>query len=337
MNFIDNGIFGFDISHWNDNDNTVAFNDFNKMRDYGASFVIMKAGQKNFEDSDFAASWEGAKQAGLRTASYWFCDVALGGTAQAHTYYDILVKNGWNGEPCAADYEVGGWTDWNELYNFLTTLQELTKLPDHKIWIYTGYPYWMSNKPTNSTQAEWFSKFPLWLAWYTDNPSYVKIPTPWTNLFLWQSGTPAIGIAVGLESIEVDYNKLNGGEQELNYYFGDAGTPVPPPGGNMIYKGTTLVRLNVRDSASYAGNWLLTMNAGDLVEADDIVNGWWHLTSINGVPVTMESWAFQGDTNGYIRLDEVVQPPVASGVCNHTVNVTITIDGVVVVDQSYDV
>jgi len=45
------------------------------------------------------------------------------------------------------------------------------------------------------------------------------------------------------------------------------------------------------------------------IEADEITtDGWWHLTKRGSEVVTREEWAFQGDTNGYIRLDATVDP-----------------------------
>jgi len=311
MEFDDQGIFGFDISRWQDNNETAYQTDFTKMVDYGASFVIIKAGQWYWEDEDFEYNWREAKAAGLAVASYWFADKNETGKEQANTYFKILERNGWNGEPCVVDYETGSWTDWNELYDFLVELQTLTKLPSEKIFIYTGYPYWTEHSPLSLASRQWFKQFPLWLAWYTSNPSYVRIPDPWTEVLLWQDGTPAIGIEVGVESKEIDHDKFNGNLDKFKLYFKTDGVIIEPPtgGDNMLYKGTTLVRLNVRELPVSNGQWLMTMDMNLPIEADEITtDGWWHLTKRGSEVVTREEWAFQGDTNGYIRLDATVDP-----------------------------
>lgn len=229
------GIFGFDISRWQDDPTTPLTVDFNKMKNYGASFCISKAGQYNFSDRDFSRNWKLSKEAGLARGSYWFCDSRSKGKAQAQLYWKILQESGYQNEMCFADYEGGAWTDWNELYNFIMEFQSLSGLPDYKIGIYTGYYFFVENvKDTNA--QKFFSSYPLWQAWYGTEVQYVKIPKGWENsgMLIWQSGTPAIGREVGVESREIDYNEFNGGYEKFKKYFGEIPNVEPPNGENQI-------------------------------------------------------------------------------------------------------
>lgn len=337
MNFNDKGIEGFDVSRYQDSDTTPQMIDFNKMKAYGATFVISKAGQYYWQDPDFSYNWRESEKAGLARASYWFGDVRDTGVNQARKYWQILTDNGFKGEPCVIDYEHGSWTDWNELYNFIAEFQRLSGLPDERFFIYTGFPYWIEHSPLVPSTLDWFEKHPLWLAWYTSESANVVVPPPWTDVLLWQDGTPPIGKLVGAESEEIDHDKFNGDITKFYQYFIKGNTNPPPTGGNMIYKGTiTASALNIRPQPNTTQAPYYAKPMGTLLEADGIENGWWHLTKIDGVAVTNTSYAYEGATGGYIHLDEIIDntpPPTPnpdSIVITHTFNDALTLpDGTV--------
>jgi len=227
MNFDYHGIFGSDISRWQDDPTTPTKNNFNKMKNYGMQFCIPKCGQYNFIDRDFIHNWNGAKNAGLGRGSYWFCDYRSTGKVQAQLYWGTLEQNGYNGELCFADYETGSWTNWKELYNFIYEFQRISGVPDDKIGIYTGYYYCMEHSPNFVHEKQWLSKYHLWLAYYTNSPRYVRVPNDvWKDeqVLIWQSGTPAIGHDCGVESREIDYDQFQGDINKFEKYFG---TSIP--------------------------------------------------------------------------------------------------------------
>ncbi len=79
-----------------------------------------------------------------------------------------------------------------------------------------------------------------------------------------------------------------------------------------MYQGTVLAgTLNVRNAPS-TGAVIGLLYANDKVEADKVVNGWWHLTKIRGAAVIVEGWAYEGATQNYIRTDAIVTPPAGS-------------------------
>lgn len=252
MNFNYQKILGYDVSFYQDDNTTPQKIDFNKMKAYGASFVIVRAGQYKYKDEDFDYNWYESAKAGIPRSSYWFGDKDDTGKAQARKHWS-LIRNDVGEGPHFIDYEGGSWTDWNQLFNFISEFQQLSGSPNSKIGIYTGYYYWLKYSPANLSIRDWFKKYNLWLAWYSEDPAYVKVPHPWTdeNLLLWQQGTPKIGIAAGAESKEIDLDLFNGDSDRFKFYWGTNPTE-PPTGEDMVLYFADLksgLTSNVRSSA----------------------------------------------------------------------------------------
>lgn len=271
----DRGIFAFDVSRWQallDKETGIwTYIDWNVMKASGVNFVVIKCGQNNFKDFTFVYNWAEAKRLGIPRASYWFLDFRSSAKSQAELYWDFIKDDPGEG-PLIVDYENGSGGDWNDVYNFIIRLQELSGYPNHRIWIYTGYYYWNEHSPLMPAQNQWFAQYPLWLAYYTTHPEYAQLPGLWDKCVLWQKGTPAIGYSVGARSAEIDYNVFNGNEFDLARYFTSINVPPPPTTGEpMYFRATTGV--NIRSSAGVTpDNDLGTFNliAGDIVEVDDV-------------------------------------------------------------------
>ena len=140
-------VIGPDVSFYQDEPSTPQGIDFVKMKQ-AAEFVIIRAGQNLWPDSDFKYNWQQARQAGLPRGSYWFYDSRAEPKRQAELW--IQQFEGDFGElPLCADFEDAyngiykGWRNW---YTFLERLKTL--LPTGKeIFIYTAYYYWRDNAP----------------------------------------------------------------------------------------------------------------------------------------------------------------------------------------------
>lgn len=240
MNFDNRGIKIYDVSFYQ----SLLFDgmkilppekqkhiDFVRMKSNGGiSAVVIRAGQYNFKDPEFDLNWKNAKEAQIPRASYWFCDARDNGQRQAKLFWSFVKDDQPEGF-LAADYERGSWTNWNELYNFISELQQLSGFPNEKIFVYTGYYYWSDFSPRDKSKLEWFGKYPLWMAWYTNNPADVKIPKPWNHLTLWQDATPSEGANAGVWSKEIDRNWLNGDKSVFDKYFQSSSLieiPTPP-------------------------------------------------------------------------------------------------------------
>lgn len=306
MNFNDQRIRAFDISFYQGNPNEGYFVDFQKMKNYGVSFVVIKAGQQDYADPAFTFNWSHSKAVGLHRAAYWFLDKDRTPQSQANFFWSLLRNDPGEG-PLVVDYEEGSSGNWQDLYDFIVELQRLSNYPNHKIWIYTGFFYWLNHSPLSLAQRQWFARYPLWLAWYADDPADVRVPDMWQECVLWQKGTPAIGLQVGVHSKEIDFNVFNGDENNLAIYFSGVEVPPPPTGDETMYVGTVKANatpyLNLRDAASVTGVDIGNLYPNDAIEADLLTNGWLHITKINGQAANGYASA------AYIDYREVIVTP----------------------------
>lgn len=330
------GINGFDISTHNDSPLIDGHTNFVLMKKF-AEFVVIRAGNGLTKDADFDIHWKNAKLAGMPRSSYWFCNSFYDPIAQARAYYNIIKDDIGEGM-VFADYETGCFTDWNNLYIFITELQRLTKLPDHRIGIYTGYYYWRDHSPTSLASKLWFRKYPLWIAWYGHDSNAVLIPDTWLEALIWQKGTPTIGHDVGVESFEIDDDQFNGGREKFAKHFLNGmitvppyeeplPEPEPPQGGDMLYKlrvdATALNGRNTPDSTIMTNiNFTGGFKKNDILLSNDkfFSSGmfWYKITSctrmINGVSTAIQIptivWAGAGATGGYLFiLEEIPTEP----------------------------
>ena len=249
MQFEDKGIYLADISFYQADPRKKQFIDFQKMKGWrdengnGLSGVIIKAGQRDYFDPAFAVNRAGARAVGLPRAFYWFLDYAKDGKAQAQFFWDLIKDDPGEG-PLIVDFEAGSGSWRHHLEDFIVELQQLSKYSADRIWIYTGYYYWMDFGPQTTNEQMWFIPYRLWLAAYTEHVDLVKVPRPWLTATMWQKGTTiAYGPDLGVLSLEIDFDVFNGDRALFNRYFITDYVPdVPqeeePTGGNedMQYK-----------------------------------------------------------------------------------------------------
>jgi GH25 family lysozyme M1 (1,4-beta-N-acetylmuramidase) len=335
MIFDDRGIVGFDVSfyqsYYNRERDTWTYIDWELMKQSGISFVICKAGQNDYYDPTFSYNWFEARKVGIPRASYWFLDYRSSPKLQAQKYWELMEPDPGEG-PLIVDFEKGSSGFWDDVYAFITELQRLSGYPDHKIWIYTGYYYWIDAfKFGEEANQLWFGKYPLWLAWYCADEDEVIIPPPWKKCVLWQQGTPPIGKSVGAQSKEIDYNVFNGDDLSLAYYFDGVDPHIIEE--QMYFK--ALTTLNIRSSAAaLTTNDLGDFNllAGDIVEVADspTLNGgvtWRKIVKIwrNSQPLTFptsptgEYWAAEKGSAVWMTVTTFTPPTPA----NHVVEVFI--------------
>jgi GH25 family lysozyme M1 (1,4-beta-N-acetylmuramidase) len=225
-------VIGPDISFYEDDPETPQGIDFIKMR-ASAPFVIVRAGQNLWVDTDFKVNWKEAKKAGLPRGSYWFYDSRAEPKRQAELW--VKQFEGDYGElPLFADLEEsygGTYKGWKNWYTFLERVKEL--VPGKEISIYTAYYYWRDNAPNATTQTaslNYFKQYPLWIAHYgATNP---LVPLPWKSgeWLFWQYTESGDGKLYGCESNSVDLNYFNGDLAKLKARFNLPDTqPIPDP------------------------------------------------------------------------------------------------------------
>ena len=109
-------VIGPDVSFYQDDPETPQGIDFIKMRE-SAGYVIIRAGQNTWVDSDFKINWREAKLAGLPRGSYWFYDSRTEPKRQAELWVQQFAGD--FGElPLFADFEesyMGPYTRLEEL------------------------------------------------------------------------------------------------------------------------------------------------------------------------------------------------------------------------------
>ncbi len=206
-------IIGTDVSFWQDDPTTPRGIDFQRMKQAGAKFTIIRAGQQLWVDNEFKISWANAKQAGLYRGSYWFYDSRAHPKRQAELWVDILGYD--TGElPLWCDFEDrygGQFHGWKYWYDFMERLKEL--LPHKQLGVYTAYYYWQEF----ASGVKYFAQYPLWVARY--NATEPLVPSIWDKWVLWQYTDNGDGEKYGVESGNIDLNYFNGTEEEFVEYF----------------------------------------------------------------------------------------------------------------------
>lgn len=236
----DTRVWGADISFYQDDNSTPRGFDFARLKEQGADFVFIRAGQGSWYDPDFVMNWQAAKEAGIPRGAYWFLDARNSGDAQARLFRSLL-GNDWGEISPVVDYEhkaivasrgKGGAVSSKFVYN---TPEQLDQFIDvlgsaSPPIIYTGYYYWFDHGSTNNRYAQ----YPLWLAAYdTDEP---KIPNPWRYWTFHQWTDKGNGVVMGSESKELDLNYFFGTKPDFdNFLKRDVDTvPTPPDQRNKI-------------------------------------------------------------------------------------------------------
>ena len=205
--------------------------DIDKMISGGIQGVIPKASQGISEDVQFRNTWTNAKDK-LRRGCYLFYDPRFKPSAQVDKFVSLIQDD--SGElPLVIDWEYGdnwggNYQGWQNLYNCLEALK--AAMPGRKIFIYTGYYYWLDHSPNPITQAaslNYFSQYGLWLAWYTTDFSVIRIPKPWNNLTFLQYTDNGDREKYG--ALDLDYYAGTQEEFETEFPFGGATPPAPFP------------------------------------------------------------------------------------------------------------
>jgi GH25 family lysozyme M1 (1,4-beta-N-acetylmuramidase) len=306
-------IIMLDISFYQDTAN------FLKMLENDVKGVILRAGQNTWIDIKFHEFMLAAEKAGMLVGSYWFYDSRVEPKEQAKKWKEAL---GTFKTPlyCWADYEEnygGQYGGWKKFYDFLEACKEL--MPDRKFGIYTGYYYWLEHSPITTASLNYFKDYPLWLAWYTDDVSFVKIPKPWDKMILWQKTSSGDGTKYGVGSKEVDIDLFMGSAEEFNEMFGFSLPQEEPDTGEdgmQIIKGTTKTNVLLRGDPSTA-NAVVVFNGKNYVPANTYIEAkvpavdgkWLNLTKIGDVPVgDAVLWISAGGTQQYVSWQEVTIP-----------------------------
>lgn len=222
-----NFVLGTDVSRWQDAPTTPANIDFKKMHAGGVRFVFLKASQSTWMDKAFTASHPLAVAAGLIVGAYHFLDWTRPATEQAD-YFANIVNRYPIDLPPVLDFEDRYNAPAKELREkaarqFVEVMMART---GRRCIIYTSPSYW---NESGSADAYWLN-YPLWIAHYTNAVSPI-VPAPWKKWHFWQYSAKGDGIALGVESKDIDLDYWNGTLAEL-YAFVKKPLPPEPPAAN---------------------------------------------------------------------------------------------------------
>jgi GH25 family lysozyme M1 (1,4-beta-N-acetylmuramidase) len=329
MNFNNQGILGFDLSKYQDSPATPAVIDFQKMRDFGASFVIIRVGQGNFIDRVWKTNATNAKGI-LPRGAYWFFDPYYSPIIQADMCLEAVLSERIEGR-LWLDLEFWWQGDYTAPRHWRTFLDRC-KAAGLRTGIYSRASWW--REYARDADMTYFMREPSWVAQY---PTLLEGLPGFAEPMIHQDGTPSVGLEAGVESVEIDRNWWNG-----NYEFFNEWRTQPPAEQpeevtmSTWYRVNATAGLNIRNGAG-AGN----LDIGDLTYNDRIevegapVSGWLHIKSIlrvgSTVQITFDGWC-SGAYCVAISPPVIPLPEVPTVTLKHTIDVysdgSLKIDGV---------
>lgn len=190
---------GIDVSHYQ---GTV---DWQAVRAAGITFAFAKAtGGRDDVDPEFAANWQGMKDAGIARGAYHFFYPKIDAVAQAEHFIDTVTLEPGDLPPMI-DIEK------SEAMDSETIDQDVARWLEIVARHYGVRPILYSDKRFIETYlASGFEQHPLWLAEYENESPDPSTWSPWSHWTLWQytqSGT------VDGVTGEVDRDRYQGSEQ----------------------------------------------------------------------------------------------------------------------------
>ncbi len=166
----ENTSIGIDVSKWQGEI------DFEKVKNDGAEFVIMRMGvnsaiEKDIEeDVYFRANFENAKKAGLKVGVYVYTTATTNEKAKEHASWAIKTLAGEKLDfPIAFDWENWKYVKYysvsiNDLYNVYDTFAKTLKEAGYDTMLY-GSKYYLENIWNTDNKT-------IWLAHYIENTNY---------------------------------------------------------------------------------------------------------------------------------------------------------------------
>lgn len=325
-------IQGPDISFYQKDDTTQPIQ-FAMMKDK-AEFIILRAGQGDWEDSEYKNSYAGAGAVGLPRGAYWYYDNRYHPQRQAELFAKTVQDAGklelemWV-DIEQREYTTSPYAGWKNWYDFIERLKQLTTA---RIGIYTGAYYWKEfTQAAPPVNLRYFGQYPLWIAQYPNNPNgfIPTVPAPWIEWTYWQYTDQGNGRAYGVQSAEIDLNFYNGSLDDFRARYKitqteKEDTPMYLVEVKLLYKTNLRPNPNTDNTpiASYAAGTI--MRGNEIVTlTTDIFKGttrigmagdqWLKVLDVNGISKTgYIALKHMGSTGGYpiiVRDDRGTSTP----------------------------
>lgn len=251
---------GIDVSTFQDASTTPQRIDWSKPKQRGVSFVINRAIFGTEIDQDFYHNFEQQKLFGYVRSTYGFLDYRRGlqdMINQARAYANAIKNDVGEMNMAWVDFEqpTSTWPAlpsmaacWDLIYAYTDTVEQALGVecniytrPSH---IKYNLSYWVREVSNGYIVdvckipvPDWLRNKKLWVAAWPSIPlthagmsleDYIALVNwqpnlygQWDNWFIWQYGTPAEGLEMGMESKDIDKNFFNGTEQDLLNFVSD--------------------------------------------------------------------------------------------------------------------
>lgn len=188
---------GIDVSKWQ------GMIDFNKVKQNGIDFVIVKAGGSDgsyYKDSYFERNYHKSMLAGLKTGCYFFCGanfITERAAKAVAAYFSSIISDKPFTMPIVLDIEA---TSPENKYNTTQTAIKCAKILEDMGYFVTIYGSEISGFK-DRMDADKLKMFDFWVAKYSNN-------RPNLNCGMWQySSTGKIGGITG--NVDLDYAYRN--------------------------------------------------------------------------------------------------------------------------------
>ncbi len=282
-----------DVSYWQ---GQVAWNQISP----APVLVLCKASEGvNTQDPTFKTNWANLKSFHIRRGAYHFFRVETDSGRQFDNYRKAVTQAGGfqpGDLPPVLDIEnleaatpqlrqtapaaIKSWLDQAQAFSGMTPM------------IYTSFYQWsLISGKNGSHPPEWTANYPLWVAWYPNQPNQFNAPAPsvmpagWSQWAIWQYAKD--GRMKGLDA-PVDLDILSDWfRQQLDQGTPPTPAPQPPspappppppptPGPNppapSIYQGTVIAPsgVNVRAEPMTSAKILSALPAGTKVSGEQI-------------------------------------------------------------------
>jgi lysozyme len=216
--------YGFDLSHYQDDNATSRKVDFKLMQQRGAKFVILKATNNVAIDEDFEDYYHAASDVGLPIAAYHFYEYRKGyaesPTSQAEKFLKVVQDK--NIFATFLDYERPN-ANWPSLpSNSAEIISKFYATSDSNIktGFYSNLDCIKNVLQIHNGKNQWLTQRMLWLAWYPNTQfnvfpdENVPVIPNWPVAF-WQFSAFMDGLYYGVESKELDANYFMGTDADF--------------------------------------------------------------------------------------------------------------------------
>jgi GH25 family lysozyme M1 (1,4-beta-N-acetylmuramidase) len=169
--------------------------DWDRVRASGVEFATVRAGYSLVPDRQFGRNLGEARRTMGRVGFYYAFTKSLDAVEQADHFLS-LVGELQDGEYLAIDSETSdGPADVPAMLRFLVELE--AKVGRERLLVYTS----VARALQYGFGAAFASRYKLWIAhWGVQQP---RIPAPWTDYAIWQTGAGAVDGIIGPVDLDI--------------------------------------------------------------------------------------------------------------------------------------